>query len=177
MSADFGATVERYLRTPTPASLRDVHRELCAGGNYDPELPLERIAAPYLQNRRYDDLIDRVLEMMPGAMLSPRAHGVLADAYDAVGEHRGAERERTLSRVSLQAILRSGDGSWSRPWSVLHVSDEADVVDFLGRRSEHVRYEERDDRLLDLHRCDDGSEVWFDVTVLHAAVSAGSPTR
>lgn len=174
MGTLFAQLVESYLRTPTPATLSAVHRDISGGGNYDPELPLERIAAPYLQERRYGELLPVLLELMPGAMLSPGTHQLLADCYDHVGQSRAADRERTLARIAVRAILTSGDGSYDRPWGVLRVSDEADALAQRGRTSRHVRYEQRGERLLDLHECDDGSEVWFDVTLLHQTVSAGS---
>jgi hypothetical protein len=171
----FAELVETYLRTPTLDTLRAVHREISAGGNYDPELPLERIAAPYLQRTRYDELLPRLLDLMPGAMLSPGTHRLLADCYERLGQLGAAGRERTLARIAVRAILNSGDGTAERPWVVLRVSDESDALAELGRTSRHVRYEERGDRLIDLHECDDGTEVWFDVTLLHDAVSAGAP--
>ncbi|HWJ83511.1 MAG TPA: DUF4919 domain-containing protein [Nocardioides sp.] len=177
MSTVFADLVERYLRTPGADTLQAVHEQIAAGGNYDPELPLEQIAAPYLRNGEYDELATRLLDLMPGAMLSPSTHTLLADAYEHTGEQRAAGRERTLARMATRAILRSGDGTVERPWSVLRVSDETDALGELGRTSHHVRYDERDGRLVDLHRCDDGSEVWFDVTLLREPVTAGSPSR
>lgn len=173
MSTQFADLVETYLRTPTAQALRDVHAEIVAGGNYDPELQVDRIAAPCVAEDRYDELRDRLMDLMPGAMLNARVHMFLADALERTGNARAARRERTLARMATRAILKSGDGSHERPWAVLHVQDETDVMAHLGHRSSHVRYESDGGRLLDLHQGDDGAEIWFDVTLLHTSVMAG----
>lgn len=77
-----------------------------------------------------------------------------------------AARERRTSRLALDSILSSGDGSAERPWSVLRISDEYDVLAAQDRRSTDQELVVDGDRRLDHHRCADGSEAWFDVTLL-----------
>lgn len=158
--------IEAYLRQPGDDNRRAVREILASRGNYDPEIAIERLAAPYLDGGAYADLVLRLLDLMPGAMLSPVAHRLLGAAYEHLGDLDAARHQRTLAELSLNAILASGDGTAERPWAVLRVSDEHDVLAHAGRTSTHLRYEERDGRLLDVHRVDDGREAWFDVSLL-----------
>jgi hypothetical protein len=160
------ALIEAYLRAPDDANRRAVREVLASRGNYDPELSVERVAAPYLSKKSYADLIQHLLDLMPGAMLSPSAHQLLAEAYTQLGDGRAAQHQETLADLSMKAVLASGEGTASSPWAVLRVSDEHDVVAHFGHTSEHLRYEERDGRLLDVHLADDGRKVWFDVSLL-----------
>lgn len=48
---------------------------------------------------------------MPGLLLSPQAHGLLARAHQALGEETDASRERKLSILSLREIADSGTGT------------------------------------------------------------------
>ena len=163
------ALIEAYLRAPDDTNRRAVRDVLASRGNYDPEISVARIAAPYLSKKSYADLIQHVLDLMPGAMLSPSAHQLLAEAYTQLGDGRAAKHQETLAELSMQAVLSSGSGTAAEPWSVLRVSDEQDVLAHFGHTSEHLRYEERDGRLLDVHLADDGRKVWFDVSLLQEA--------
>lgn len=158
--------IESYLRTPDDANRRRVRDVLASRGNYDPEVSVERAAAPYLSTGSYAEVVQHLLDLMPGAMLSPVAHRLLADAYAQLGDAAAARHQTTLADLSMAALLASGNGSSTRPWAVLRVSDEHDVVAHFGRTSVHRRYEERDGRLLDVHVADDHSLVWFDVSLL-----------
>ncbi|MCL2541418.1 MAG: DUF4919 domain-containing protein [Nocardioidaceae bacterium] len=168
----FGGLIEAYLREPTDEHRRAVRDALASRGNYDPELAVDRLAAPYVHNEAYADLVLRLLDLMPGAMLSPLTHRLLGDAYEHLGDMDAARRQRTLADLAVGAVLASGDGTAERPWAVLRVSDEHDAAEEVGRSSQHVRYEEADGRLLDVHECDDGSLVWFDVSLLQVPVTA-----
>ncbi len=103
---------------------------------------------------------------MPGAFFSPMAHAVLASAYDGQGDAARARRERRMAQLAMSAILSSGDGSRERPWAVLRVSDEYDVLRAQERTSRSQRTVTRAGRELDHHVCDDGTEAWFDIDLL-----------
>jgi hypothetical protein len=58
--------------------------------------------------------------------------------------------------------VASGDGTRARPWTVLRVSDEYDVLRSLGRRPASQELVGQAGRELDRIECVDGSEAWFD---------------
>ena len=127
---------------------------------------LERRATPLLEQGAYADVVTLVRGLMPGAFLSPSAHTILAAAYDGLGDRDRARREQLVAEEALAGLLRSGDGTAERPWRVRRVSDEYDVLRAQGRRSIEQRLVTRDGTPLDHHRCADGSEAWFDVSLL-----------
>ena len=146
--------------------LTRVREQVRRARNWTPDLDVERDVHPLLARGAHAEVVDLVHGLMPGAFLSPSAHTILAAAHEALGEHDLARREQRLARQALAAILDSGDGSVDRPWQVLRVSDEYDVLRSQGRRSVEQRLVTRDGVDLDHHRCEDGSEAWFDVSLL-----------
>ena len=127
---------------------------------------LERRATALLERGSYAELVALVRGEMPGVFLSPSAHAFLSAGYAGVGDEAGARREQMVAEEALAGILGSGDGTVERPWRVRRVSDEYDVLRSQGRRSHDQRFVTLGDRALDHHQCDDGTEAWFDVTLL-----------
>ncbi|GAB3198541.1 hypothetical protein GCM10027062_12950 [Nocardioides hungaricus] len=145
------------------ARLREAVR---SARNYAPDLDVERDVHPLLARGAHAEVVALVSGLMPGAYLSPSAHTILAAAHEALGAADLARREQRVARMALASILDSGDGTAERPWRVLRVSDEYDVLRSQGRRSVEQRFLTRDGIDLDRHRCADGSEAWFDVSLL-----------
>lgn len=112
----------------------------------------------------YHAVPDKMASMMPSWLLSPRAHLLCAHAARHQDDSDRFERERALAQACLIGLTDSGDGSSGSPFRVTHVDDEYDLLEFLGRRLVSHRLQTRDDGVFDLIKCDDGSELWFDVT-------------
>jgi hypothetical protein len=108
--------------------------------------------------------------LMPGALLSPAAHAALASALDRVGRREDAATHRSLARSALRGMLGSGRGTRDRPWRVLRVSDEYDVLRYLGRRPRGQDLVEEDGVELD-RIATDGDDAWFRLV---APLPAGS---
>lgn len=112
---------------------------------------------------------------MPGAFLSPLAHGILRRAYAELGHSADAARERDLGRAALVTILTSGDGSRTRPWMVLRITDEYDVLAALREQRELLVPVEEPGRVLDRITTTQGNTYWFELlrggrrTKAHAA--------
>ena len=166
-SAGLAERATTYARTRSPedlALLRDLVR---SSPGFDPGLDVTGLVAPLLERGDHVACREAVRARMPGAFLSPSAHAALAACHDAAGDDAAAWRERRTARLALESVLSTGDGTRDRPWSVLRVNDEYDVLRHLRRRSRGQRLVSAGEgRSFDVHRCDDGTEAWFDVTDL-----------
>ncbi|MCW4601656.1 DUF4919 domain-containing protein [Janibacter hoylei] len=98
---------------------------------------------------------------MPGAALNPLAHRLLAAAHEALGDDDAARREATLHTLSVSSVLATGDGTQERPWSVLRVADEYDVMRAKGVTPVVQATRTVDGRVVDVHEVVDGPDVWF----------------
>ncbi|WP_028474364.1 hypothetical protein [Nocardioides alkalitolerans] len=168
-----------YVTEPGPATLQRLRAVVRRQPGF--RTATDAVWDDVAELRSRDDhaaVVGRIESAMPALFFSPRAHRLLADAHEALGDTARATRERRTARLAVTSVLRSGDGTAERPWSVLRVADEYDALDARGRRSvgqRLVRGEGESDgapAAYDVHTCDDGSEAWFDVSALRPVGAA-----
>lgn len=165
--------VDAHLADPTVETLEPVRDALRAAPGFDPELRVREQAAALLRDGRPDDAVAALEASMPGSLLSPAVHAMLATALRRTGRAGAAARHARLARAALDGILATGEGTAERPWSVLRISDEYDVVDSLGTRPVSQGLLVDGPRRIDRLECQDGRTLHFDVTrVPGAAVRA-----
>lgn len=157
----FADTAATYLADPTPAHFAALRDDVRAAGNFDPLVEFSRRARVLLAAGDAAEAAAGLLALMPGVFLSPSAHVLLAEAHEQRGDDAGVVRERAFAGAALAGILGTGDGSEGRPWSVLLIADEYDVLSSRGKVSRRQELIVTDDRRLDKHECTDGTEVWF----------------
>ena len=122
----------------------------------------ERLAT-LVAAEEYGQAADLAADLMPNWLLSARVHHLAALAAEKLGDEETAARERYLSRACIRGLLLAGEGTRERPYPVLHVSDEYDLLDALSKQPSSQRIDNQGDGPCDVVTCADGSEVWFDV--------------
>jgi hypothetical protein len=157
-----------YLSDPGPATLDALRRAVRSAPNFHSDLTLDRTVDPLIERGAYDEAIDTLRGLMPAAIFSPGVHARLSEALSHAGDQQAADREAVLAKAAIRSILSTGDGTAQRPWSVLRVSDEYDVLRSKRTKPRQQEVVQEGDRRLDHHVCDDGSDVYFDVTDLFA---------
>ena len=115
-----------------------------------------------------EEATERLAQAMPNLLLSPRAHMVFAFIADKTGDEKTAEVEQLVAAACCEGILATGDGTKANPYLVVRTSDERDVMHYLDRQFKQQSLVEDGDRHLDLIECEDGSEMWFDITDAYA---------
>lgn len=157
----FGDLVRDYVRHPDDERLHALREAVTRSSSFDPDLELHSAMAPLLRRGDHAAVVTGIIEQMPGAALNPSAHRLLSFALAALGERAASEREARMSRLSVSSVLATGDGSHERPWSVLRVADEYDILRARKVRvgSQSTRREEG--RVLDRHESPDGQVTWF----------------
>lgn len=160
-----GELAERYAESPGPQTLGALRTTVRGAANFGADARLRAEVAAHRAAGDDEAVVRSVRAAMPGAFFSPGAHGLLAQAYAALGDEERAGRERRIARLALASVLRTGDGTAERPWSVLHLADEYDVLQAIGRTSTAQRLVRRGERRYDVHTCG-ADELWFDVTAL-----------
>ena len=165
--------VDAHLSDPSAETLEPLRDAVRAAPGFDPELRVRKHADVLIREGRHADAVAALEASMPGSLLSPAAHAMLAAALRRTGREDAAARHARLARAALDGILATGDGSADRPWSVLRISDEYDVVDSLGTRPVQQGLVADGPRRVDRIECQDGRTLHFDVTrVPGAAVRA-----
>jgi hypothetical protein len=136
------------------------------------EAPLPIVAADLaeldrlLDQEEYDAVLDRIDALPVSKVLAPRVHYLAAEAAAGRRDAEAIELERSLFVLTLQGLLATGDGTRDNPYIVCHATDEYDVLAALGREAARQSLVGLGSKLFDVLTCDDGREVWFDVTAI-----------
>jgi hypothetical protein len=158
--------VVAYAESRSADDLERLREVVRSSPGFDPGLDIAGAVAPLFAKGAHDEVLAVVRDLMPGAFFGPSTHAALGAAHEALGDATRARRERRTQVLALDSILSTGDGTRERPWSVLRISDEYDVLRSQRRASSTQTLIVDGDRSLDRHVCDDGTEAWFDVTGL-----------
>jgi hypothetical protein len=102
----------------------------------------------------------------PSLLLSPSAHMTLSKAYNSMGKENEAAFEKALAHQLIKSILATGKGTKKKPYAVMRVEDERDVLAALRKQPGPQFLMMDKNRVLDLLQCSDGSEVYFDITLM-----------
>lgn len=158
-----------YAGTRSLADLARLRDAVRSSPGFDVGLDVVGAVSPAMARGDHAGAVATVQDLMPGAFFSPSAHAALGAAHAALGDEARAEAERRTQVLALESIRSTGDGTRDRPWSVLRITDEYDVL----RADRRVPREQTllvvDGRSLDRHLCEDGSEAWFEVSRLVGA--------
>lgn len=170
---DFQSVADAWVDNPGPGTLAPLMDEIQAQPNYYVSPDFSGAVAA-LRSGDTAEALDELLALMPGAFLSPLAHSLLADVYDARYRDAEAVRERALARASLVTILSSGDGTLERPWIVLRISDEYDVLAQLGERCALQTPAEESHRVVDRIATVEGNTYYFELRRAGRRVTRGA---
>ena len=95
--------------------------------------------------------------------LSPSAHNFLSIAYSNLGKKELAIEEKRVAEYLIKEILNTGNGSREQPYKITTLSDEDDVIKYMGKTSLNDKSEKHNGKLLHRITLEDGSEKIFDI--------------
>jgi hypothetical protein len=155
-----------YLKKPTPEGFQGLRQQVAASDRYAPysnelDMLVAALGAVHPQSA-----IDLFWRSFPNLLLSPLAHFILCQAYLDLKKENEAEGEKAMGRLILKSILATGKGTKKRPYAVMRVEDERDVLSVLKKQAGTQLLMKDKSRVFDLLQCSDGSEVYFDITLI-----------
>jgi hypothetical protein len=106
----------------------------------------------------------------PSLLLSPSANLTMSKAYHSMGQENEATVEKTIAYQLIKSILATGKGTKKKPYAVMRVEDEYDVLAALRKQAGRQCLMIGDSGVLDLQQCLDGSEVYFDITLMYGRI-------
>lgn len=152
---------EDYALDPTPEGLQALQSAIMREPSYDPMVLISGTVVPLLKDGKHQEVASTIHSWMPGALLSPSAHGYLARALSALGDAEGARTQAKLSRLALDSIASTGSGDEDQPCSVLRIEDEYDILGASEQRPTAQRQVSNEHGQFDVHTVADGGEIWF----------------
>ena len=153
--------LEAYALDPTPEGLHALHGAIMQDPSYDPMVLVSGTVIPLRREGRHQDVVDTIRSWMPGALLSPSAHGHLARAFTELGDTERSRTESKFSRLAFESIAATGSGSRENPCSVLRIEDEYDILRASSQRSVAQKQVTDERGQFDVHTLEDDDEIWF----------------
>jgi hypothetical protein len=155
-----------FLNKPSVDGFEILRQQVAASDRYAPySNELEMLVAA-LGAGHPQAAIDLFWRSFPNLLLSPLAHLMLSQAYLDLKREDEAEGEKAMGRLILKSILSTGKGTKKSPYAVMRIEDERDVLSALKKQAGAQFLMRGNSRVMDLQRCSDGSEVYFDITLM-----------
>ena len=159
-------TFLEYLKKPSVEIFLAVRQKVSESDRYLPYSNELDVLAANLCAEDPQAAIEYFWQTFPSLLLSPSAHMMLSKAYLDLKKENEAEGEKAMGRLILKSILATGKGTKKRPYAVMRVDDERDVLSALKKRAGAQFLMTDKSRVFDLLQCSDGSEVYFDITLM-----------
>jgi len=156
-----------FLKKPSVDGFEILRQQVAASDRYAPYSNEPDMLMAALCAGEPQAAIDLFWRSFPNLLLSPLAHFILSQAYLDLKREDEAEGEKAMGRLILKSILATGKGTKKKPYAVMRVEDEKDVLSALKKQA-GAQFLFRDkSRVFDLMECSDGSEVYFDITLMY----------
>ena len=159
-------TFLEYLKKPSTEGFQSLRQQVAASDRYAPYSNELDVLAAALGAGHPQAAIDLFWRSFPNLLLSPLAHLMLSQAYLGLKKENEAEAEKAMGHLILKSILATGKGTKKKPYAVMRVEDERDVLSALKKQAGAQFLIMAGSRMLDLLQCSDGSEVYFDITLM-----------
>ncbi len=167
------ARLAHYLQDPSPEGFLQLRDEVAASPPYAPYTSkYKAVAFPLLESGEFEEAKNHLISMMPSYFLNPGIHKYTAYALQKLGAETSARFEYSLAALFLRGILSTGDGSKERPYLVLYIEDEYDVLGDMKKKLRKQALVKIEGRYCDCLDCEDGSQIWFDITTPFAHEAA-----
>ena len=159
-------TFLEYLKKPSVELFLAVRQKVAASDRYAPySNELDMLMAALCAGEP-QAAIALFWRSFPNLLLSPLAHFIQSQAYLDLKMENEAEGEKALGRLILKSILATGKGTKKKPYAAMRVEDEKDVLSVLKKQAGAQFLMTDKSRVFDLMECSDGSEVYFDITLM-----------
>lgn len=158
---DVSTAYENFVTQPNKPNARRLLASVASTPNFSRTTDWITRADELSRAERWDDLSRWITDLMPGVLMTPAAHAMLAQAYEGIYKTDESQRERFYASVAIQAIEESGSGTEADPWHVLHVADEYAFLRHLGLQPVGQEALGTPDNIVDVIECDDSSVRWF----------------
>jgi hypothetical protein len=159
-------TFLEYLKKPSVEIFLAVRQKVAESDSYAPYSNELDVLAANLCAEDPQAAIEYFWRTFPSLLLSPSAHIMLSKAYLDLKKENEAEGEKAMGRLILKSILATGKGTKKKPYAVMRVEDERAVLAALRKQPGPQFLMMGNNRVLDLLQCSDGSEVYFDITLM-----------
>ncbi|WP_372367006.1 hypothetical protein [Candidatus Uabimicrobium sp. HlEnr_7] len=119
----------------------------------------------WLDLEEYQKIVDQCKNAGVNEILCPGFHKYIGIALKRQGNLEGFKAETAIYSYCIKMILQCGEGTLQKPYQVLRISDEYEVMKILQKQMAKQSLISQNDKHYDMIECTDGSILYFDVSV------------
>jgi hypothetical protein len=161
----FGAAVAALAIEPSAESYMKVVGMVVTHPAYDPYgRDIDSLIELY-EAERHADAERKLRELMPTWVLTPSLHKIAFLLAKHRGDQAAGMVEMRLVQATIDGLLATGDGSREKPYVVVRIRDEYELLEHLEKKPAGQSLIRDGDRQLDCFELADGSEIYFDVSL------------
>jgi hypothetical protein len=156
----------KFLERPTRDRWLAVREALISRADFEPYSPVWQQLEANFAAEAFDRVVTLGEQLGCAAWLSPRFHFLIGVAHLELGNVERANREKSCTRLCLEAILQSGAGTAESPYLSTYPGDCYDVLRALDVEAQGQTLIDHHGVWCDVLTADDGCQYWFDVSDL-----------
>lgn len=158
---------DRLLVDKSRESFQELREIIVSSHLYQPKDNLPQIMKFHFLNGNINEAINIYKSNYINLILSPSVHFCLSEIYELKDNEQMKNAEEYAGNILIQNLLNSAEGTKERPYRVLHVSDEYDILEHLNKEiaSQDLIFE--NGRYYDCLKTKDNEIFWFDVSDMH----------
>jgi Domain of unknown function (DUF4919) len=161
-----------YVTKPSIDNYLQLREAVAASPEYAPYGTSPDKACPLFDEGKFEEATALLRELIGNFLLNPRLHQFLSFAWHQQGNEDKAGFEFGIAKRCLDGILLTGSGEKEKPYLVLHVEDEYDVLRHLQKKPQTQSLVRDAERAYDVFQCEDGSSIWFDISIPHGYLAS-----
>ncbi|MCP4109687.1 MAG: DUF4919 domain-containing protein [Desulfobacteraceae bacterium] len=154
-----------YTQNQSPENFLCFRDAVAASPDYSPYSDYKETVYDLIENEKFKQAKEYMMSVMPIWFFNPGIHELISFVLHELGEEKEAQIEFQLAMLLLDGILSTGDGSKKRPYLVLSVSDEYDVIEHFDKKVTMQSLVNEGNIQCDLMEFDDKTSMYFDITV------------
>jgi Domain of unknown function (DUF4919) len=155
----------KLLEEQSSDKFLEIRKKISESEGYSPYSTELNDIRQCLMKKAYQRAINAYHSTFPNLLLSPIVHAMLSNAYQALKNDKMANLEKQVASLLVSFIMGTGNGTKERPYLVLRISDEYDVLTALGKERGRQELIIDQGHFLDLQKCSDETEIYFDITI------------
>lgn len=151
-------------KAPNHLSFLELRQLVIESEKYDPDSITLLEAVEAKESGDPQRAIDLLIESHENFLLTPFFHFYFADLYKSIGDEEGYISSTGLGVACIDGILSTGNGTEEKPYLVLRISEEKDILNVLGHEPITQSIVRKEDKHFDVFECEKGLKYWFDIS-------------
>lgn len=161
--------VFEFLSDPTRETFLKCRELVINDPEYDPYSEDTGNIQKLLNEEKFQEVVKYV---NVNILLSPSVHIFKYFAYKELGDEKAMNIEMTIAQIIFECIEKTGDGTEDSPYIITRISDERDLIRYHFNKEDTMqRLVKGEDKIMDVLTLNDGSEVYFDISVPYRRIA------